>query len=113
MRTSVQLQIAHEEIQPGTVIVRLAGRLMLGPDGAQLEAVVKALLATGVLAFNEATYSQTISSVDFVMALSAIAVGSFITLRFGAKRAADDVLAGMVRSLFRRHAAGANFFFDD
>ena len=77
MRTSVQLQIAHEEIEPGAVVIRLAGRLMLGPEGAQLEAVVKALLATGVrkfvFDFTELTHidstgiGRCISSLNMIM----------------------------------------------
>ncbi|OYW46921.1 MAG: hypothetical protein B7Z08_00525 [Sphingomonadales bacterium 32-68-7] len=46
------------------------------------------ILATGALAWNEAQYSQTISTADFVMALTAIAIGSYLSLRFGSKRAA-------------------------
>jgi PAT family beta-lactamase induction signal transducer AmpG len=46
------------------------------------------ILATGFLAYNEATYSQTVSTIDFAMAMSAIAVGSFLTLKLGAKRSA-------------------------
>jgi PAT family beta-lactamase induction signal transducer AmpG len=46
------------------------------------------ILATGFLLYNEASYSQTISTIDFVMALSAIAIGSFLTLRIGPKRSA-------------------------
>lgn len=43
------------------------------------------ILATTVLTFNEATYSATVSTVDLFVALAAIAVGSFLTLRLGAK----------------------------
>jgi hypothetical protein len=32
---------------------------------------------------------------------------------FGAERATDHVFARMVRGLFRRHASGADFFFDN
>lgn len=49
------------------------------------------ILATSVMLYNEANYSQTISSVDFVMALSAIAIGSAITLAIGPKRSAMAV----------------------
>jgi len=46
------------------------------------------ILATSYLAFNEASYSGMISTVDFAMALTAIAAGSLLTLKLGAKRAA-------------------------
>lgn len=49
------------------------------------------ILATGVMLYNEASYSQTISSVDFVMALSAIAIGSVMTLAIGPKRSAMTI----------------------
>ncbi|HYD24386.1 MAG TPA: MFS transporter [Croceibacterium sp.] len=56
------------------------------------------ILATSFLAYNEATYSQSIATIDFVMALTAIAVGSFLTLRWGPKRAA--MLVFMVEAAF-------------
>jgi PAT family beta-lactamase induction signal transducer AmpG len=46
------------------------------------------ILATSFLLMNEASYSGTISTIDLVMALAAIAAGSFLTLKMGAKRAA-------------------------
>jgi len=46
------------------------------------------IMATTFLLMNEASYSGTVSTIDFVMALAAIAVGSFLTLKMGAKRAA-------------------------
>lgn len=49
------------------------------------------ILATSFLAYNEASYSQTISSVDFVMALSAIAIGSGLTLAIGPQRSAMTI----------------------
>jgi len=46
------------------------------------------ILATSFLADNEANYSQLIATIDFAMAMTAIAVGSFLTLKIGPKRAA-------------------------
>lgn len=51
------------------------------------------ILATSLLMYNEASYSQTISTVDFLMALCAIAIGSVITVKLGAKWAAIAVYA--------------------
>ncbi|MGX7894096.1 MFS transporter [Tsuneonella sp. HG222] len=55
------------------------------------------ILATTMLLnpFNEATYSATVSTVDLVVSLTAIAVGSFLTLRLGAKRSAMVSFAGL------------------
>jgi len=41
------LQIEQQETENGTALVKLSGRLMLGPEGAQLEVVddPRALLA--------------------------------------------------------------------
>jgi len=66
----------------------LVGSAMLQRTGEGVILVLWPILATTFLTFNEATYSQTISTVDFVMALSAIAVGSFLTLKLGPKRSA-------------------------
>jgi PAT family beta-lactamase induction signal transducer AmpG len=46
------------------------------------------ILAVSFLTYNEASYSQTISTIDFFMALSAIAIGSLLTLKIGPKWAA-------------------------
>jgi anti-anti-sigma factor len=43
----VLLQIGHQEQENGTAVVTLSGRLVLGPEGAQLEVLVKKILATG------------------------------------------------------------------
>jgi MFS transporter, PAT family, beta-lactamase induction signal transducer AmpG len=56
------------------------------------------ILAVSFLAYNEASYSQTISTLDFFMALTAIALGSLLTLKIGPKWAAMlifTVQAGM------------------
>lgn len=47
----MQLQIEHQEIEGGIAQITLAGRLMLGPEGAELETLVKKLLADGVRKF--------------------------------------------------------------
>jgi MFS transporter, PAT family, beta-lactamase induction signal transducer AmpG len=43
------------------------------------------ILATTFLAFNEATYSATVSSIDLGVAIAGIAAGSWLTLRLGPK----------------------------
>jgi anti-anti-sigma factor len=41
------LQIEHHEIGPDTALIKLSGRLMLGPEGQALESLVTELLARG------------------------------------------------------------------
>lgn len=47
----MQLNIDHREVAPGTIVVALSGRLMLGPEGQELERVVASLLAGGYRRF--------------------------------------------------------------
>src|SRR5438477_5282214 len=42
-----QLQMQHEEVAPGVVVITLAGKLMLGRDGEQVEQLVSDLLGRG------------------------------------------------------------------
>jgi anti-anti-sigma factor len=42
-----QLQLSHEEVEPGVMVITLAGKLMLGREGEQVEAIVADLLARG------------------------------------------------------------------
>lgn len=41
------LEISHREVAPGTVVVTLAGKLMLGSDGADIPDMVDAFLREG------------------------------------------------------------------
>jgi anti-anti-sigma factor len=41
------LQIEHHEVAPGTVVISLAGKLMLGQESQQVETLVSGLLAEG------------------------------------------------------------------
>jgi anti-sigma B factor antagonist len=43
----MSLQIEHKEIRPGVEVVSLAGRVMLGNESAQIEALVEKLLKGG------------------------------------------------------------------
>jgi len=45
--TSPLLDIRHEEVQPGVVVITLAGKLMLGREGQQVEDLVPELLGRG------------------------------------------------------------------
>ena len=41
------LEISHAEVEPGIVVITLAGKLMLGPEGQQIEELVPRLLGEG------------------------------------------------------------------
>lgn len=41
------LEITHKEVAPGTVVVTLAGKLMLGPLGEEIVTLVEELLRKG------------------------------------------------------------------
>ena len=41
------VEITQNEIAPGTVVIALAGKLMLGPDGDQIVGLVEELLRQG------------------------------------------------------------------
>ena len=45
--TSPLLEIRAEEVSPGVAVITLAGKLMLGREGEQVEALVPQLLARG------------------------------------------------------------------
>ncbi len=45
------MEITYKEIAPATTILTLSGRLMLGPEGQQLERTVDDLLAQGYRRF--------------------------------------------------------------
>ena len=44
----VKLEIEQREISPGLIVIGLAGRLMLGPESADLEALVGNLVGQGI-----------------------------------------------------------------
>jgi anti-anti-sigma factor len=41
------LEISHNEVVPGTVVISLAGKLMLGPDGENIPDLVERFLREG------------------------------------------------------------------
>jgi anti-anti-sigma factor len=76
----VQLNIAHRQSSDGTTIVAVSGRLLLGPEGAELESLVRSLIENGirrfVFDFGELTHidstgiGRCIASLNLVMAAS-------------------------------------------
>lgn len=47
----MQLSIEHQTTQDGIAVVSLSGRLLLGPEGAEVEALAKRLIARGTRSF--------------------------------------------------------------
>ena len=45
--TTPLLEIHHSEVDPGIVVITLAGKLMLGPEGQQVTDLVNRLLSEG------------------------------------------------------------------
>ena len=43
----MKLEISQREVAPGLILVTLAGRLMLGPEGAEFESLVTRLYTEG------------------------------------------------------------------
>ena len=41
------LQIEHREIEPGVILITVAGKIMLGPDSERIETLVAELLGQG------------------------------------------------------------------
>jgi anti-sigma B factor antagonist len=41
------LEVEHREIAPGTIVISLAGKLMLGPESQRIETLVSGLLGEG------------------------------------------------------------------
>ena len=76
----MQLHIDHRQTSNGNAIITVSGRLLLGPEGAELEALVRRLIEQGtvrfVFDFNELTHidstgiGRCIASLNLVMAAS-------------------------------------------
>lgn len=45
------IEITHREVAPGTVVITLAGKLMLGPEGDQIVTLVERQLSAGTRKF--------------------------------------------------------------
>jgi anti-sigma B factor antagonist len=45
------VEISHREVAPGTVVITLAGKLMLGPEGDRIVSLVEERLAAGTRKF--------------------------------------------------------------
>jgi len=45
------IEITHREVAPGTVVITLTGKLMLGPEGDEVVGIVEQQLAAGIRKF--------------------------------------------------------------
>jgi anti-sigma B factor antagonist len=65
------MEIAHREVAPGTVVVTLSGKLMLGPEGDQIVILVEELLAAGT--------RKVIFDLTAVTVIDSTGIGRFIS----------------------------------
>ena len=65
------MEIAHREVAPGTVVVTLSGKLMLGPEGDQIVILVEELLAAGT--------HKVIFDLTAVTVIDSTGIGRFIS----------------------------------
>jgi len=65
------IEISHSEVAPATVVVKLAGKLMLGPEGDQIVGLVESLIGQGTRLF--------IFDLAGVGAIDSTGIGRFIS----------------------------------
>ena len=65
------MEISHSEVEPATVVVNLAGKLMLGPEGDQIVSLVEDQLGRGKRLF--------IFDLAGVSAIDSTGIGRFIS----------------------------------
>jgi anti-anti-sigma factor len=65
------IEITHSEVAPGAVVVTLVGKMMLGPQGDQMVALVEQLLSQGTRLF--------IFDLSGVGAIDSTGIGRFIS----------------------------------
>ena len=65
------MEISHSEVPPSTVVIKLAGKLMLGPEGDQIVTLVDSLISQGKRLF--------IFDLAAVGAIDSTGIGRFIS----------------------------------
>lgn len=65
------IEISHSEVPPSTVVIKLAGKLMLGPEGDQIVTLVEDLIGQGKRLF--------IFDLAAVTAIDSTGIGRFIS----------------------------------
>ena len=66
----MSLQLEYHDLQPSTALITLSGKLLLGSDCAQLEALVPELIATG--------HKNLIFDLEGVTHIDSTGIGRFI-----------------------------------
>lgn len=91
------LEIQEREYRPGVLLIRLAGRIMLGPESERIEAVVEQALERGVRDF--------IFDLSGVTHIDSTGIGRFIASFNRVRRAGGRMhmvaVPGAVRDGFR------------
>ena len=64
-------EIAHREVAPGTIVITLAGKLMLGPEGDPIVTLVEQCLAAGA--------RRIIFDLSAVTVIDSTGIGRFIS----------------------------------
>jgi anti-anti-sigma factor len=106
----VPLNIEHREAAPGTVVVTLAGRLMLGPEGQEVERIVNDLLGQ--------QYRRFVFDMSGITHIDSTGIGRCISSLNRVSQSAGKLhmagAAGQVRESFRVTRLDRVFrFFDD
>jgi anti-sigma B factor antagonist len=65
------IEITHREVAPGTVVITLTGKLMLGPEGDEVVSIVEQQLAAGARKF--------IFDLSGVTVIDSTGIGRFIS----------------------------------
>jgi anti-sigma B factor antagonist len=65
------MEISHSEVEPATVVVKLAGKLTIGPEGDQMVSLVDSLIGQGKRLF--------IFDLAAVGAIDSTGIGRFIS----------------------------------
>jgi anti-sigma B factor antagonist len=65
------IEITHREVAPGTVVITLTGKLMLGPEGDEVVSIVEQKLAAGTRKF--------IFDLSGVTVIDSTGIGRFIS----------------------------------
>jgi anti-sigma B factor antagonist len=65
------IEIAHREVAPGTFVVTLAGKLMLGPEGDRIVTIVEECLAAGA--------RKIVFDLSAVSVIDSTGIGRFIS----------------------------------
>jgi anti-sigma B factor antagonist len=65
------IEIAHREVAPGTLVITLTGKLMLGPEGDRIVTLVEQQLAAGTRKF--------IFDLSGVTVIDSTGIGRFIS----------------------------------